>query len=60
MTADARLALPQDLGQVLDVELAAGEERQDTQPRGLARGAKSAQRMGTGQIFGMGLGSVDT
>ena len=29
MTADARLALSEDLGQVLDVQLAAGKQRQD-------------------------------
>src|SRR5690606_28083491 len=33
MTADARLALPEDLGQVFDVELAAGKQRQDAQAR---------------------------
>ena len=31
VTADARLALSQDLGQVLDVQFAAGEQRQDAQ-----------------------------
>ena len=60
VTADARLALSEDLGQVLDVQLAAGEQRQDAQPRRLARGAKAAQGMGAGQISGMGLGLVDT
>ena len=60
VTADARLALSKDLGQVLDVQLAAGEQRQDAQPRGLARGAKAAQGLGAGQISGMGLGLVDT
>ena len=60
VTADARLALSEDLGQVLDVQLAAGEQRQDTQPRGLSGGAKAAQGMGAGQISGVGLGLVDT
>ena len=40
MTADARLTLSEDLGQVLDVQLAAGEQRQNTQPRGLSGGAR--------------------
>ena len=56
MAADARLALSEDLGQVLDVQLAAGEQRQDAQARRLARGAKAAQGMGAGQISGMAAG----
>ena len=47
--ADARLALAEDLGEVLDVELAPGEERQDAEPRRLASGAKQAQGVGARQ-----------
>ena len=46
MPADARLALPKDLGQVLDVELAPGKQREDAQARGLSRGAQTAERLG--------------
>ena len=49
MPADARLALAEDLGQILDVELAAGQQRQDAQARRLAGAAQSGQRMGAGQ-----------
>ena len=42
MPADARLALAEDLGQVLDVQLAAGEQRQDAQARRLAGGRSAA------------------
>ena len=51
MTADARLALAEDLGQVLDVQLAAGKQRQDAQARGLSRGAQAAQALGRGTDF---------
>ena len=37
MTADARLALPEDPRQILDVELAGGEQQQDAQARRLGR-----------------------
>ena len=49
--ADARLALAEDLGQVLDVQLARGKERQDAKARGLARGAQSGQGLDTGQAL---------
>ena len=60
VAADARLALSEDLGQVLDVQFAAGEQRQDAQARRLARGAKPAQGLRPRQISGMRLGLVDT
>ena len=53
--ADARLALAEDLGQVLDVQLARGEQRQDAKPRGLARGAQAGQGLGAGQALRPGL-----
>ena len=37
MPADARLALPEDLREVLDAELAGGEQQQDAQARRLGR-----------------------
>jgi hypothetical protein len=49
MSADARLALSQDLRQILDVELGPGKQRQDAKPRGLAGAAKAAERLGTGE-----------
>ena len=58
MPADARLALPEDLGQVLDVQLAAGEQRQDAQPRGLARGAQGRSAHGRGTDFRRPAGSA--
>ena len=48
MPADARLALAEHLGQVLDVQLAAREQRQDAQARGLAGGAERRQGLGPG------------
>ena len=59
MPADARLALSEDLGQVLDVELTARKQRQDAQARRLARGAKPAQGLRPGQISGTRLGLVN-
>ena len=50
-------ALAEDLGQVLDVQLAGREQRQDAQPRCLAGGAQASQRMGAGQA-GRGLCSI--
>ena len=47
--ADARLALRQDLGQILDVQLRARKQRQDAQARGLARGAQGRKRVGAGK-----------
>ena len=52
MPADARLALGEDLGQVLDVQLGAGQQRQDAQARGLAGGAQGGEGMGAGQARG--------
>ena len=49
MTADARLALPQNLGEVLDVQLALGEQRKNAKPRGLSSGAQAAKGLGTRQ-----------
>ena len=37
VAADARLALSQNLGQILDVQFGAREQGQDAQARGLAR-----------------------
>ena len=54
MPADARLALSEDLGQVLDVQLAAGKQRQDAQARGLACGAQTAESVGPGQASAAG------
>ena len=48
MPADARLALAEDLGQVLDVQLGLGQQRQDAQARGLAR-REHRQRLGAGR-----------
>jgi hypothetical protein len=48
------------LGQVFDVQLGAGEQRQDAKPRSLTGRAKPAQGASAGQISGMGLGSVNT
>ena len=48
MPADARLALSEDLGQVLDVQLAAGKQRRMRKPRGLSCGAQTAERVGAG------------
>ena len=45
VTADARLALDQDLGQILDVQLRIGQQRQDPQARGLASAAKRGERL---------------
>ena len=42
---DAGLALTEDLGQVLDVQLAARQQCQDAQPRRLAGGAQGGQRV---------------
>ena len=53
MPADAGLALPQDLGQILDVELGLGQQRENTQARGLAGGAQRAQGLGAGQAWGL-------
>ena len=55
MPADARLALAEDLRQILDVELAAGQQRQDAQARRLAGAAQSGQRVGAGQARAGGL-----
>jgi hypothetical protein len=40
MPADARLALSEDLGQVLDVQLDIREQREDAKPRGLPGSAE--------------------
>ena len=56
MPADARLALAEDLRQILDVELAAGQQRQDAQARRLPGAAQSGQRVGAGQARAGGLG----
>ena len=40
MPADARLALAQDLGEILDVQLGRRQQRQNTQARRLARRAQ--------------------
>ncbi len=58
MPADARLALAEDLGQVLDVQLAAGQQRQDAQPRRLAGAAQGGKRVDAGQAWARGLGSL--
>jgi len=58
MPADARLALAEDLRQILDVELTAGQQRQDAQARRLPGAAQSGQRVGAGQSRG-GLGGGD-
>ena len=55
MPADARLALAEDLGQVLDVQLAAGKQRQDAQARGLAGGAQAARALRAGQAWSCAL-----
>ena len=52
MPADARLALAEDLGEVLDVQLAAGKQRQDAQARGLAGGAQCGKGGGARQAWG--------
>ena len=39
---------------VLDVQLAAGQQRQDAQARRLAGGAQGGKRMGAGQARGCG------
>ena len=61
MPADARLALAEDLGQILDVELAAGQQRQDAQARRLPGGAQSGQAhgRGTGPGWHLGLATFD-
>ena len=46
MPADARLALAEDLGQILDIQFAAGQQRQDAQTRRLPGGPQSGQRVG--------------
>jgi hypothetical protein len=48
MPADAGLALPENLGQVLDVELATSEQREDAKPRGLAGGAQCRKAVRAG------------
>ena len=48
MPADARLALAEDLGEVLDVQLAGGEQRQNAQARGLAGGREARQGLARG------------
>ena len=45
VAADARLALAQDLGQVLDVELAGGEQHEDAQARRLGRGLERRHQL---------------
>ena len=51
MPADARLALAEDLGEILDVQLAGGKQRQDAQARGLAGGAQRRERGGARQAW---------
>ena len=46
MPADARLALAQDLGQILDVELAGRQQQQDAQTRRLGRGLEGGHELG--------------
>ena len=45
MPADARLALAKDLGQVLDVQLAVGKQRQDAQTGRLACSAERREAL---------------
>ena len=54
VTADARLALPQDLGQVLDVEFARCQQHQDAQARRLGRGFERGHELGCLQCAGHG------
>ncbi len=44
VAADARLALAQDLGQLADIGLAMGEEKQDPDPGRLGGGAQAGQQ----------------
>ena len=54
MTADAGLALAENLGEVLDVQLSSGEQRENAQARGLAGSTKRGQRMGSGKAWDCG------
>ena len=45
VAADARLALAEDLGQVLDVELGSGEQHEDAQARRLAGGTERREAL---------------
>ena len=60
MPADAGLALAEDLGEVLDVQLTAGKEREDAQARGFARGTQARKRLRAGKAWalrsGFGIG----
>jgi len=44
MAADARLALAENLGQILDVEVAALKQRQQAQPGRVAAGAQACEQ----------------
>ena len=54
MPADTRLALAEDLRQILDVQLATREQRQNAQTRGLARGTQGGKRMDAAQAWARG------
>ncbi len=45
MAADARLALPQNLGKILDVELARRQQQQDPETRRLGRGLEGGYEL---------------
>ena len=60
MTADARLALPEDLGEVLDVQLGGGKQRENAQARGLAGRAEHREALSTRKTGRAGLGSLVT
>jgi hypothetical protein len=60
MTADAGLALPENLGEVLDVQLSSGEQRENAQASGLAGGPKRREALRARQTWKCCLGSLIT